>query len=252
MIIGFSTGSLAFGDFKLGIDLLAKREIKAIELSSLREAELQPFLESIDDLSLDAFDYISVHVPSKLESLSESQLVDLLLPIVEKGWYLIVHPNVISDSSRWQQFGELLCIENMDKRKPIGRTVRDLESIFQKLPDASFCLDLAHARQVDPTMSEAFLMLKRFGSRLKQLHLSEVNSQSRHEGLSFEAILAYCRIAEWVNPFTPVILESPVPEDKIEEEICLAELIFDEKKRSALLDQYQNLSGYFSQKFDLP
>jgi hypothetical protein len=47
--------------------------------------------------------------------------------------------DVIADFSLRAPFGEWLCIENMDKRKPIGRTVAELDSIFQHLQQASFC-----------------------------------------------------------------------------------------------------------------
>ena len=39
------------------------------------------------------------------------------------------------------------------------------EKIFSELPDASLCLDLAHARQIDPTMLETWLILKSFSSK---------------------------------------------------------------------------------------
>jgi hypothetical protein len=72
----------------------------------------------------------------------------------------------------------------MDKRKPGGRTVRELEYWFSEFPEASFCFDIGHARQVDTCMTVAYLMLKRFLPRLRQVHISEVNTQNKHDRLS--------------------------------------------------------------------
>jgi sugar phosphate isomerase/epimerase len=121
--------------------------------------------------------------------------------------------------AKWARFGDLLCIENMDKRKPIGQTVTDLADIFEALPRASLCFDIGHARQVDPTTSEAAAILQRYGTRLRQLHVSEVNSKSKHDPLAFESILAFRRVSHLVPDQVPVILESRVDQDGIDDEI---------------------------------
>ena len=77
------------------------------------------------------------------------------------------------------EFGSLLCIENMDKRKPIGRSAGELRSIFDQLPDASLCFDIGHARQVDTTMTESYLILKEFGAKLRQVHMSQHQQQAQ-------------------------------------------------------------------------
>jgi sugar phosphate isomerase/epimerase len=121
--------------------------------------------------------------------------------------------------SEWRRLGNCLCIENMDKRKPIGQTAKDLAEIFETVPDASFCFDIGHARQVDPTMSEASAILHRFRDRIRQLHVSEVNTQSKHDPLSFESILAFHKVSHLVPADVPVILESKVQESEINGEI---------------------------------
>lgn len=122
----------------------------------------------------------------------------------------------------WAKFDRLLCIENMDKRKPIGQTAADLVKIFRVLPRASFCFDIGHARQVDTTMSEATRILQLCGDKLKQLHVSDVNTQSKHDPLSLESMLAFQRVAGLVPDDIPVIMESRVDEAHIEEEISRA------------------------------
>ncbi len=43
MNIGFSTGSLAKGDFRFAIKVLSKSNANVVELSALRESELEDF-----------------------------------------------------------------------------------------------------------------------------------------------------------------------------------------------------------------
>jgi hypothetical protein len=118
----------------------------------------------------------------------------------------------------WAHFEDLLCIENRDKRKHVGQTAADLATIFDALPRASFCFDLGHARQVDPTMSEATI-LQKFSHRLKQLHVSDVNTQSQHDPLSLESMLAFQRVSPVVPPEVPIIMESRVDKAHISEDL---------------------------------
>ena len=223
--IGFSTGALAFGDFDAGVRLLRERQVPAVELSALRDKELPPLVAALDRLPLADFSYISFHAPSSLSTLSEEQIVDLLKEVLPRRWPIIVHPDAINDFSLWKPFGEWLCVENMDKRKPIGRTVDELNVIFEQLPEASFCFDIGHARQVDPTMCEAAFLLKAFGSRLKEVHMSEVLSNSKHAAMSLTAVSAFRKVAGLIPAETPIILESVISPDKIEQEIKLAAFV---------------------------
>jgi hypothetical protein len=110
----------------------------------------------------------------------------------------------------------------MDKRKPIGRTVRELAGVFADLPDASFCFDIGHAKQVDSTMTESYFLLQEFGSRLRQVHVSEVNTRSKHDPLSLTSVLAFQEVAAMIPEGTPLILETPVGEDQMDREMARA------------------------------
>ena len=57
--IGFSTGALAYADFRRGLAMTRAAACAAVELSALRQAELFPLLESLNSLDLTGFDYIS-------------------------------------------------------------------------------------------------------------------------------------------------------------------------------------------------
>jgi hypothetical protein len=217
--IGFSTGALAYSDFRLGLEILQRKGTKLVELSALREAELGPLVSALDSLDLSEMDYVSVHAPSKYDPGQEPEIIALLEPVVERGWPIILHPGAICDFSSWKAFGELLLIENMDKRNRTGRSARELQEIFRNLPSAGLCFDIGHCRQVDPTMNEAYLILREFPHKLRQLHVSEVNSRSTHDPLSSASITAFEMVAGLVPEHIPIILESPVQEAEVRQEI---------------------------------
>jgi hypothetical protein len=199
--------------------MLTGKNVSAVELSALRQDELVPLVEQLDQLDLSPFKYVSFHAPSSMEQSFEPLAVELLLQVAARKWPIVVHPNAMYNPTDWRRLGSCLCIENMDKRKPIGQTARNLAEIFETVPDASLCFDIGHARQVDPTMSEASAILHRFRDRIRQLHVSEVNTQSKHDPLSFESILAFHKVSHLVPVDVPVILESRVEESEINGEI---------------------------------
>jgi hypothetical protein len=217
--IGFSTGALALGDFRGALRLLEDRHTEAVELSALRDHELAPLMDALQDLDLAAFKYVSIHAPSKFKSLSEAAVAEALQPCISLDIPLVIHPDIIREPQRWASFGPLLCIENMDKRKGTGRTLAELESFFSVFPDATFCLDLAHARQIDSTMTEARLMLRRFGNRLRQVHMSELDATGHHEPLSFASVLSGQSVAALIPQDVPIIIESMVPAKDIGREL---------------------------------
>jgi hypothetical protein len=195
------------------------KNANAVELSALRQDELIPLVDELDQLDLGRYEYISFHAPSSMDPSFEPIALKLLARVAARQWPIIVHPDAIFDPSEWSFLGNLLCIENMDKRKPIGQTAQQLADIFRVLPNASMCFDIGHARQVDPTMVESSAILHSFGDRIKQLHVSEVNTQSKHDPLSVESILAFRKVAHLLPPDAPIIMESRVGESEIDEEI---------------------------------
>lgn len=217
--IGFSTGALAFGDYRRALDMLRKHPIRAVELSALRQPELEPLRAAVDELDLSQFIYVAVHAPSRIEPGTESHVVRCLLDFASKGWPIVVHPDAIHDSSLWRVFGASLCVENMDKRKPCARTVDELGMVFDRLPEASLCFDLGHARQVDTSLTEAYLIIKTYASKLRQVHVSEVNTRSKHDRLSYSTIMAFQRLAEFIPESVPLIVESVIEEWEIEPEL---------------------------------
>lgn len=50
-MIGFSTGALALGDYRHALEMLVDKDVNALELSALRQDELQPLVEDLDNRS---------------------------------------------------------------------------------------------------------------------------------------------------------------------------------------------------------
>jgi hypothetical protein len=216
--IGFSTGALAKGEVRTGIDLQRPFHVEAVELSALRDHELVPLIDAIETLDLSGFTHVSLHAPSSLRTITEQDLVSVLNQ-VPSDWPIVVHPDVIIDPENWRFFGRRLCIENMDQRKATGRTVPEMKAVFDRLPDASFCFDIGHARQIDPTMGVAINLLERFRERLRQVHMSEVDPYSKHIPIGFAALCGFQVVAKLIPDDCAVIIESIVTPDQIEKEL---------------------------------
>ena len=205
--IGFSTGAISKGDFRFAVQLSRDNGLDVIELSALRFGELQPLLRALPDLDLISFKFVSIHIPSQFEPAVEQVVVEELTKNAQ-DFPVVVHPDVIFCPPIWAPLRDRLLIENMDKRKPVGRTVFELRQTFKELQEARFCFDIGHARQVDPSMTEAVLMLREFGDRLAEVHISEVNTSSRHDPISTSAVRAFQSIASYIPESVPIVIES--------------------------------------------
>lgn len=217
--IGFSTGALAFSDFRRGLDLVRQHGLPVVELSALRLAELAPLAAALDTLDLTGLSHVSLHVPSRFESAQEDEVLRILEAERHRGWLYVVHPDVLYTPARWQAFGPQLCLENMDQRKPVGRNLREMRAEFEAYPDAVWCFDIGHARQIDSTMIESWRLLDAFGSRLRQVHVSEVNSHSRHDRLSRLSIAAFREVAALIPDTVPLLIESVIDSGQISAEL---------------------------------
>jgi hypothetical protein len=217
--IGFSTGAVARSDARRALRLLEPHACDAVELSALRAHELAPLLELVSQLPLDLYPHVSVHAPSAFTPAQEAAVAAALRPVAERGWLVVVHPDTLRDYRLWAPFGDRLCVENMDVRKPVGRTVRELRPVFARLPHASFCFDVAHAHQHDPSMGEALRLLDAFHDRLAEVHVSELDAHSRHVRLSDAGVQACRRIADMIPLDIPMIIEAPVEPHEIEAEL---------------------------------
>ena len=230
-LLGYSTGAIALGDFSRALSLLSKFDFSAIELSALRISEVEPLLEALPALELDRYKYVSFHAPSAFREDEEENLI-LLLSKLPAAWPIILHPDAIFNPSRWAALSNRIAIENMDRRKSTGRSVPELERIFEFLPEARMCFDLGHARQVDPSMIGAYQLLTVFADRIVQLHVSEVDTLNRHDVISRAAEMAFFQVRQFVPNTAALILESRVREEDIREEADKVECLFDKDRKS--------------------
>jgi hypothetical protein len=217
--IGFSTGALAKGDFTRGVNVQRTfRRITAVELSALRDHELPDLVSALPSLDLRGFAYVSFHAPSRLQTLDEQTVFELLLRLPD-SWPIVAHPEILRTPSLWRRLGARLCLENMDDRKTTGRTPGELRELFEQFPDASFCLDLGHARQIDPTMASALRMLREFGGRLRQVHVSEVGTRGEHLPLGATTRMSFAQVAHRIPADCPLVIESVISVERIEHEL---------------------------------
>ncbi len=205
--VGFSTGALARSDFRSALLRLRDLGLEVVELSALRIEELSPLLEALPTLDLRSFRFISIHAPSRFEKSAEEIVVKELNSRASE-FPVVVHSDVLFTPDLWRHLGRRLLIENMDKRKPGGRTAMELRRLFDELPESLLCFDIGHARQVDPSMTEAVLILREFKDRLAEVHISEVNTSSRHDPISTSALQAFRSVAGYIPEHIPIIVES--------------------------------------------
>ena len=224
--LGFSTGALAKGDFQSALQQMTGKSLTAVELSALRVEELPRLMESANSLDLGSYNYVSVHAPSSFSADEEGRVVELLHSC-PKNWKIVVHPDAIKDVSKWVVFGRQLVIENMDRRKADGRTADELARWFGRLPEALLCVDLAHAQQLDTTMTEAYLILTRFHDRVCQVHISELDSASHHYPLSQGTVKAFSEVAGLIPKEAAVIIESRITADNLDSEVAKAKGVFE-------------------------
>jgi hypothetical protein len=209
--LGASTGYMSSdrGDWSKLVESASRVSSFAVELAALGEEELPPLLGFLAREPSLPFRYLSVHAPTKGRRVPESELVATLAELPTFVDAIVVHPDQIDDPSLYRVLGGRLTIENMDSRKPSGSRGEELGPLFEELPAAGFCFDVAHAWTVDETMGVGEELLDQFTSRLRHVHLSSISPDLRHVPLSaeqeelFAPLLARCRDVPWILEAEP-------------------------------------------------
>jgi hypothetical protein len=180
----------------------------AVELSALSEGELPGLIAYLASKPPLSFRYVSVHAPVKDCELDDSAGAKLLgeLPLWVRS--IVTHPDALAEPACYRRLGARLVLENMDARKRTGRTANELEVVFDELPEAGFCLDVAHASSIDPTMETAEDLLNRFRLRLRQVHVSSLE-KGHHVPLTpdderrIAPVLKRCGDVPWILEARP-------------------------------------------------
>lgn len=180
----------------------------AVELSALSGEELPGLVAYLRAKPQLPFRYASVHAPVK--NLDEATVIPQLSELPLWVRTIVTHPDAIAQLGPYRRLGTRLVLENMDDRKRTGRSADELEPFFEALPEAGFCLDVAHAWSIDPTMEVAHELLDRFRSRLRQVHLSSLSGghhvplRTNDEQL-FADVLDRCRDVPWILEAVPPV-----------------------------------------------
>jgi hypothetical protein len=212
LTLGCSTGFMAEsrGDWERLVDEAAGISSVAVELSALSGSELPGLLRYLESAPRLPFLFVSVHGPSKGRlGDDEHRVVADLCRIPTWVDAIVVHPDTMSNLAAYRPLGRRLAIENMDARKTGGQTAHELERYFAQLPEARLCFDLAHAKDVDPTLNDATEILRRYSSRLSHVHLSSLDDSKHHVSLTLEdeqlfaPLLVRCRDVPWILEAPP-------------------------------------------------
>lgn len=207
--LGASTGVVGRGgDWPALVSRACEISSHAVELAALDAAELPALMAFLASRPRLPFRHVSVHAPVKGLCCSDAEAAEQLARMPFGVRSIVVHPDLIEDPAPYRALGHRLVIENMDARKDGGRTAAELAPLFDALPEAGFCLDIAHAHTVDPSMGVAAELLDRLRCRLREVHLSSIRAGA-HVSLApedealFAPHLARCRDVPWILEAAP-------------------------------------------------
>src|SRR3954462_9328549 len=206
LTVGASTGYMHEhrGDWPGLVRQAAAQSSFAVELAALSEPELPGLVRYLESGPSLPFLFVSVHAPSKHRRIAELDMVAMLERLPHFVDAVVVHPDAIGDPGLYRSLGRTLAIENRDARKPAGQTADELAELFDELPDAGLCFDVAHAKSVDPSMAEGERILDAFCRRLRHVHLSSLADDCPHvplterDELLFAPLLSRCRDVPWI------------------------------------------------------
>jgi hypothetical protein len=211
LAVGASTGYMSArrGDWAALVRAAADESLSAVELSALSEPERPGLIDWLDAEPSLPFRWMAAHAPTKARAMPEAALVERLAQLAAHVEAVVVHPDVMEDPALYRSLGAKLAIENMDTRKPVGQRADQLQRLFDELPEARLCFDVAHAGAVDRTMAEGERILEQLGARLSHVHVSSLDADCHHVPLTehdeerFSSLLDRCCDVPW-------ILEAPL------------------------------------------
>jgi hypothetical protein len=206
MTFGIATGAFLEerDDWDASISRAVAGDWPFLELTAVTEqllGTLRDFLERHGD-RLRAFARVSLHAPIVVETSVEA--VARELGRLSEEFDLVVHPDVYADEPSVGRLGERVVFENMDVQQAFGRSEADLRSVFERHPEAGFCLDVAHVWTNDPSLRLGHDLIDAFGDRLRQLHVSGIEPDGTHRPTTaadlelYGQLLDRCRHVPWL------------------------------------------------------
>ena len=190
MNIGFTSGELDMDNIDNAAKIALESGLDTIELSCLKIPELHNALRRFKNIEFDKFKHISFHCPSHVTEYEEEYIFMVVKEFIKRhDWNIVVHPYIVHRYDLWRTLGNKILIENMYNKYKIWHTADQLQVLFNELPEASFCLDIGHVKQVDYTLNEMKTLCTVFKDRLKEIHVSEVEVNGHHAPLNESTII---------------------------------------------------------------
>ncbi|HEY1074415.1 MAG TPA: hypothetical protein VGE59_01800 [Patescibacteria group bacterium] len=175
VILGYSTAFYDPSTYGINqrIQEICEIQTNAIELVPNDDGRFTELLTQESVELVRACHYRSIHAPALLE-YSQDLVVSLLdLARDINAQVIVFHPDKTQDFQKLHnQFGSLIAIENMDRSKTFGNTVRDLEEVFKKIPNAYWVADVNHLYSLDTSLRLNREMHDAFSNRLHHYHVS--------------------------------------------------------------------------------
>jgi hypothetical protein len=181
--VGIATGAYERerDDWAAAIARADREEWRFVELTAIRWDRLETLAEFLrrGGGELDGFERVSLHAPLPTPDASARRIVDRLegLPT---DFDVVFHPDGFRDEPSLGRLGSRVVFENMDVQKAFGRDVDDVAAVLDALPEAGFCLDVAHVWTNDRSLRIGHDLLDRFGERLRQVHVSGIEPNGTH------------------------------------------------------------------------
>lgn len=178
--LGYSTGVFFAYNIPLlqKVELIYKTQSDAIELGFTKKERLKGSFDTKLYHLVKKFKYRSIHAPVidiRYPSKDSKWIIEKVLTLAENinANTVLFHPDLIDDFV-WlnKQFGNLLAFENMDRRKPYGKSVKDMKEVFNKSPKAKWVFDVNHLYTINKTMSKTTVYYESLKDRLCHYHLS--------------------------------------------------------------------------------
>lgn len=190
-IISFSLGNIwrwsTSPDRSNLIRYLKTLDISGVEIIFPTEQELTAFrLSGIDAQWLRDLPYTTIHAPfnlflshaSKEMILRQLNVISALCKRIHAK-SVVFHPAPCEQLALLKDLDFNITVENL----PPGRhtSIPELRRIFNEYPEFSFCLDISHAYLW--SKYETARLIREFGNRLSQIHLSGTYRRKSHQSL---------------------------------------------------------------------
>lgn len=177
--LGFSTGTFyRHCDTAEALQVFKNNNISVVELGFLKPETIMDdsLLEQITPELLKNFEYVSLHAPKFVYKDNEQtkSIFERIERInsIRKLDAVVFHPDLVEDFDIFNQVGFQVAFENMDNRKKIFKTPRELENLVSKNEKFNAVLDLNHVYVNDNTMSLAEEFHKTIEDKLVEYHIS--------------------------------------------------------------------------------